>query len=341
MRGLSVDGIVDVCLITDDSNRELNPPGYLDVRRASAVARSEQKTISGGRKLFSRGRRGGGSATIAELAKSAGGKYDLIWAAGTEAFEIAKTAKAPIICDMSSQAVRDGASSERQVPDDLGQRCAAIVASSQAELGRLAGLDVSMVPYCFPRPGYPLGERHARQPPVVGMIGGLAGDRGVEAATFFIGEVVPLVVAEMPEATFRLVGAFDDRVAELAAGQQNVTLTGWVDDARAELAKIDVIVNTRRSGWGNPTRILEAFANRIPVVATTTATAELDIEPGVHALIADDAPTFASGCLKAIADHRLRSALAVEADRLFAENHTAEAAGTTIKKLVATKIFGR
>ena len=63
-----------------------------------------------------------------------------------------------------------------------------------------------------------------------------------------------------------------------------VTVTGRVPDMAAELARADVVVVPVRYGSGTRLKILEAFAQRVPVVSTPLGAEGLGVEDGVHLL---------------------------------------------------------
>ena len=60
-----------------------------------------------------------------------------------------------------------------------------------------------------------------------------------------------------------------------------------------ELARADLAVVPLRIGSGTRLKILESFAHRIPVVSTTIGADGLDVEDGVHLLLADRPEEFA------------------------------------------------
>ena len=63
-----------------------------------------------------------------------------------------------------------------------------------------------------------------------------------------------------------------------------------------ELAQADVAVVPIRYGSGTRLKILESFAHRVPVVSTTIGAEGLQVEHGVHLLLADDPEAFAAAC---------------------------------------------
>ena len=131
----------------------------------------------------------------------------------------------------------------------------------------------------------------------------------------------------------RLVGRPSPTVTALI-NEPDITVTGRVASMEEELAKADVVVVPVRSGSGTRLKILEAFAHRIPVVSTTLGAEGLDVEDGVHLLVADSAEAIAEACRRLHDDPELRSRLVFAAQELFHRRYEASAARTAIRLLV-------
>jgi glycosyltransferase involved in cell wall biosynthesis len=97
----------------------------------------------------------------------------------------------------------------------------------------------------------------------------------------------------------------------------SVTVTGQVPDITAELSQADVIVIPLRYASGTRVKILEAFAHRVPVVSTTVGAEGLEVRPGTHLLVADDAGGIAEACARLLSDDALRRAIVDQAHALF------------------------
>ena len=101
----------------------------------------------------------------------------------------------------------------------------------------------------------------------------------------------------VPDAEIRLVGehlpdldSLDDR--------PRVTVTGRVPDIATELARADVVVVPVRYGSGTRLKILEAFAQRVPVASTSLGAEGLGAEDGVQLLLGDTGPDLAEACAR-------------------------------------------
>lgn len=112
-----------------------------------------------------------------------------------------------------------------------------------------------------------------------------------------------------------------NRQVEALGALPGVTVTGWVPDMAAELARADLAVAPILYGGGTRIKILEAFAHRLPVVSTTVGVEGLDAVAGRHLLVADDPRAFADACARALLEEPLRKGLVDEAERLFLERY--------------------
>jgi glycosyltransferase involved in cell wall biosynthesis len=144
---------------------------------------------------------------------------------------------------------------------------------------------------------------------------------------FLLGEVLPRVWAELPDAKLALVGTglegqppMDPRVEAL----------GFVDDLRDVYAGAGCAVVPLLQGGGTPLKLIEALAYGLPVVATPRAVVGLEVRDGEHCLIADGAEAFAAALVHVLRDGAPE--LARRGRELVVERYSIEALG----RLLAT-----
>jgi len=190
----------------------------------------------------------------------------------------------------------------------------AVTICSELDAERLDDPKVVVVPNGYEVPPDP-GERAPSRSAVMTQVGGLWYHPNADAAWWFATDVLPLIRKYRADARFRVVGRTDELVEGLRA-VDHVDLRGQVLDVVTELATTDVSVVPIRSGGGTRVKILEAFSYRLPVVSTSVGCEGLEVEDGVHLLVADDAQSFAAACLRLLEDPALARDLSAAAREL-------------------------
>ena len=101
-----------------------------------------------------------------------------------------------------------------------------------------------------------------------------------------------------------------------------------------EFVRADLVAVPIRYGSGTRVKILESFANRLPVVSTTLGAEGLGVTPNVHLLDADEPRAFAAACIRLLEDGDLRRRLTEHAHQLFLERFESGYARNRIKELM-------
>ena len=88
-----------------------------------------------------------------------------------------------------------------------------------------------------------------------------------------------------------------------------------------------------RYGGGTRVKILESFAHRVPVVSTSLGAEGLDVEDGVHLLIADDPEQFAAAVVRLLRDAQLRVRLTEAAEARYLDRYDGREVDQGIRRL--------
>lgn len=134
--------------------------------------------------------------------------------------------------------------------------------------------------------------------PVVGFLGAMDYRPNVEGIRWFVEEVWPTVIRDVPKARLLIVGRNPTRSVRRLAETQGVVVTGEVPDVQAYLARCRVVVTPLQIARGMQNKALEAMAARRPVVATPEVASGLKARPGYHILTADSSGDFARNVVK-------------------------------------------
>jgi glycosyltransferase involved in cell wall biosynthesis len=175
--------------------------------------------------------------------------------------------------------------------------------------------NVVVVPNGYDAPDPPAGREEVADPPRLLLAGNFLYPPNADAARFLVTDILPWLKRSRPDVTVRLVGEPNDAVARLAA--TGVSVAGRVDAMEPELARADLVVVPVRYGSGTRVKIIEAAANRIPVVSTALGAEGLGFENGRELIVADRAQDFAAACVRLLGEPDLRRRLADQAQTAF------------------------
>ncbi|CAN5274945.1 TIGR03087 family PEP-CTERM/XrtA system glycosyltransferase [soil metagenome] len=109
----------------------------------------------------------------------------------------------------------------------------------------------------------------------------------IEAVIAFVRDVLPIIIAQIPDAKFAIVGRAPAPQVRALAGD-TVIVTGEVADTRPWLAAADVVVAPLSLARGVQNKVLEAMAMARPVVASKAAATGIDAVDGRDLIVTDD-----------------------------------------------------
>jgi glycosyltransferase involved in cell wall biosynthesis len=208
-----------------------------------------------------------------------------------------------------------------------------LVVPSGLDAARSALSNVVVIPNTYPRPDRPVGDPSAGGPPIILFQGSLDYPPNIDGAEWLSNAIAPRIRAMVPATEFRLVGRPATGLKRLHRPGV-VTVVGQVPSMEDELRRATVAVVPIRYGSGTRVKILESFAHRVPVVSTTVGAEGLDVEDGVHLLLADDAEAFAAATVRLLHDPGLRVRLTEAAREHYLERYDGRAADEGIRRLL-------
>jgi polysaccharide biosynthesis protein PslH len=204
-----------------------------------------------------------------------------------------------------------------------------LLVTSEEDRRRVAGLsaaDAQVVVYPNALP-IEWGGRSCRlpdpsQPPTIVFSGNLEYHPNIEAVRWFHAQIWPRIRARVPGVKWNLVGCNEHAVRPIVAGDDQIRLTGPVEDAVAILEDADVCVVPLLSGSGTRFKILEAWAAARAVVSTSLGAEGLGAKHEQHLLIADGPAAFAEATLRLLDDPALRTRLGEAGRQLYLDRFT-------------------
>jgi glycosyltransferase involved in cell wall biosynthesis len=193
---------------------------------------------------------------------------------------------------------------------------------------------VWVVPNGTELPDEPCELPSQRRDPVFMFLGAMDYRPNIDGAQFFATHVFPLVRREAPSARFLIVGRDPAPPIQSLHNGDSIVVTGTVPAIKPYLDQATAMVAPIRFGGGTRIKILEAMANRRPVVTTTVGAEGLDVENGVHLLIADDPASLAAGCLRLWREPSFAAEIACNAHQLVSTTYTWQAIRSLIRHLI-------
>jgi GT2 family glycosyltransferase/glycosyltransferase involved in cell wall biosynthesis len=117
----------------------------------------------------------------------------------------------------------------------------------------------------------------------------------LEAAEYLLREILPRLDESLRrEHPLTMIGTdLDERVRRLAVGVKHVELVGWVPSVYPYLERARVSVLPLLHGAGTKNKLIQSVFIGTPTVTTVVATEGLELEDGVHTLVAGDPAEFA------------------------------------------------
>jgi len=159
------------------------------------------------------------------------------------------------------------------------------------------GVDLSR----FPKRGQDPGGQ------VIGFFGNMTWGANLDAAKWFVDQILPRVLQKFPSAQFQIIGPGSER---FAANKRDPRIVchgpSHIPDAMkgAVIGVVPVI-----SGTGVRLKLLEMLSLGIPVVTTSLGALGTGCIHGEHALIADDPGLFSAAVITLLGDAGLRQKL--------------------------------
>ena len=173
-----------------------------------------------------------------------------------------------------------------------------------------AGIDTALYPY----PGGP------REPYTMLFLGSFRHTPNQVALDWFGNAVLPLIVAKLPRARLLVAGSDPPQRHAFHDPSNAIDLLGFVEDIQPLFSACALFVCPIRSGSGVRVKLLEAFANGIPVVSTRLGAEGLARADGEFCGLADDAESFAARAVELLQDSARASAMAARARKEVEDN---------------------
>ena len=144
-----------------------------------------------------------------------------------------------------------------------------------------------------------------------------------DAMIFFIREVLPLIKEKKPDVSLTIIGRNPSpNLKNLLKTQEDVVLTGWVEDTRPYIAESQVVIVPIRIGGGTRMKIYEAMSMGKAVVSTPVGAEGLPVLNGENIVIEDDPSGFATAVLQLMDAPEIRRGIEKQASEFVRQHFT-------------------
>ncbi len=148
------------------------------------------------------------------------------------------------------------------------------------------------------------------------FVGGFEHPPNVDAATYLVREVMPLVWAVRADVKVTIVGSHAPRDVE-ALATSRVDVRGWVAELEPLLGAARVLVAPVRFGAGMKGKVTQGLAAGLPIVTTPIGAEGLDASDGEQMLIGHTAEALAERILRVVEDDALWRSLSQQGQELI------------------------
>lgn len=222
----------------------------------------------------------------------------------------------------------------------LCQRADAVLVTSARERAILASSlpnsKLQVVPNGVDTDAFAPGPDDAIVPDRIVFTGTMSYYPNTHAVLHFAEHCWPTIHAQVPRATWQIVGNNPPPEVQRLVELPGVEVTGFVPAVQPYLAQAAVAIAPIRIGSGTRLKILEALAMRKAVVTTSVGCEGLEVIPNRHLVIADDPQELAHAVVALLQDPARRSALGRAGRALVEQQYSWDTCGTPLLGVLET-----
>ncbi len=157
----------------------------------------------------------------------------------------------------------------------------------------------------------------------------------VDAALYFVENVLPGIIKIHPNIKFYIAGASpSSRVKKI--GNKNIVVTGWVEDIREYYSRAKVFVAPMQIGTGMQNKILEAMSMELPCVISSIAQGGIQAIDEENILIADTSEEFASKVIKLLSNKEYADKIGTNARSFVSKNFNWDSIGKKLNDYLSS-----
>ncbi len=157
-------------------------------------------------------------------------------------------------------------------------------------------------------------------------------DPNADAVLYFAREILPLVLAKIPHAIFKVIGGgYPEEVLQLNGGA--IEILGFVPETALYLKESHISIAPLRYGSGVKGKIGEALSHGMPVVTTSVGLEGFGLTPGINVLAADTPAEFANHVVNLLTNQQLHIQISLAGWEFLRDSFSEQAVRSRIQSV--------
>ena len=146
--------------------------------------------------------------------------------------------------------------------------------------------------------------------PHIVHVGTMYWPANIDGIRWFLDQIYPIIKQQLPNVRCTLIGARPPQdIKEREQIDPSLKVTGYVDDPLPYLQDSSMMIVPLRAGGGMRVKILNAFAQGLPMVSTTVGCEGIHVTNNYDILVADTPQEFAHQTIRLLTDSTLNEQL--------------------------------
>jgi polysaccharide biosynthesis protein PslH len=169
--------------------------------------------------------------------------------------------------------------------------------------------DIQVIPIAIDTDKQAFIQRHPTSPHIV-HVGTMYWPANIDGIRWFLDQIYPIIKEQVPNVRCTLIGARPPQdIKDREQTDSSLKVTGYVDDPLPYLQDSTMMIVPLRAGGGMRVKILNAFAQGLPMVSTTVGCEGIHITDNYDILVADTPQEFAQQTIRLLTDTTLNEQL--------------------------------
>lgn len=157
--------------------------------------------------------------------------------------------------------------------------------------------------------------------PTIVFLGNMNVAHNKDSVQYFLKDIFPNVLKEIPNCKFRIVGKCDNSYIDEMKKYDNVEVTGEVDDIRKYVQGCNVGMAVLLYGTGIKTKVLELMAMGIPVITNDIGNEGIGLTNNKQVILQNDTKSIIEKLIYLLQNKDAQELLGKEGQRFVKETH--------------------